>query len=168
MTIPIIIAVLLLLLCLFLIACKRQATKQAELWNQAPAVEANFDTPEGALLMLEEAYKTKDIEVVVRCKGFEQEAKLMLTEAKLKFTPDAELLKETSDTLELAFRAEIKQTGFPDMNGIVCRATKREPYADQVVVITEVCKYPDGGTSAQKVLVAQTANGWRVLHPLDR
>ena len=38
---------------------------------------------------------------------------------------------------------------------------------DNLLVVTEVCCYPDGGTSLQKILVAKTADGWRVLNPVS-
>jgi hypothetical protein len=40
--------------------------------------ERNFDTPQGAVLCLEDAYRSKDIEKIVSCKDFRLEAIYML------------------------------------------------------------------------------------------
>lgn len=129
----------------------------------------DFSTPEGAILCLEDAYRAKDLTAMVNCKDFRIEARLMFE--KLKNVPvqagDDELVNKAAEVLELAYRKEINDKGYPDMIGVTSSFPKTEPYKEGLVAVTEVCSYPDGGTSQQRVLVAKTDNGWRVLNPLD-
>lgn len=136
---------------------------------QAKEPALDFTTPEGAILKLEEAYRNKDIEAAVAAKDFTTEAGLMLSDLKHPLAKDPEVLKKTAETLELAFRAEIKKEGFPDFSDLKSKFAGREKYKDfkDVVVVTEICTFPDGGTSKQRILVACTAKGWGVMHPLE-
>lgn len=129
--------------------------------------KADFTTPEGAILKLEEAYRSKDIEAAVAAKDFVSEARVMLSRLNKGMDKDAEVLKETAEVLELSFRAEMKKSGFPDFTGLKSRFPSKEKLKDfeGIVAVTEVCTFPDGGTSRQKILVAKTAKGWRVLNP---
>ena len=131
--------------------------------------KADFSTPEGAILKLEEAFREKDIEAAVAAKDFVCEARVMLAGMNKGMEKDAEILKKTAEVLELSFRAEMKKSGFPDFTGLKSRFDGKEQYHgfDDVVAVTEVCTFPDGGTSRQKLLVAKTASGWRVLNPLE-
>jgi len=129
----------------------------------------NFSTPEGAVLCLEDAYRARDIEAAVRCKDFRIEAHLMLREVEQDFSSDEEVLRQTAEGLELAYRKMIDTNGFPDFDGLDCRFVTRTPYKknNDIVVVTEICTFADGGTSTQRILVAKTESGWRVLNPLD-
>ena len=111
----------------------------------------------------------KDIEAAVSAKDFVSEARVMLSDMNRGMEKDAEILKQTAEMLELSFRAEIKKNGFPDFSGLKCNFTHQEKFKDfaNILVVTEVCTFPDGGTSTQKLLVAKTAGGWRVLNPVN-
>ena len=111
----------------------------------------------------------KDIEAAVSAKDFVSEARVMLSDMNRGMEKDAEILKQTAEMLELSFRAEIKKNGFPDFSGLKCHFTHQEKFKDfaNILVVTEVCTFPDGGTSTQKLLVAKTAGGWRVLNPVN-
>jgi hypothetical protein len=154
---------------------RRKATAQKVLdqvysdLRARPTYTPDFITPEGAILMLEAAYRARDLEEAVSCKHFEIEAKLMLKKlpnSPPNFADDAQRVKETADALELSFRKHLKEA-WPDMEGVESFFIAREPYAEGVVAVNEVCRYPDGGYSNQVLLVAETKNGWRVLNPLE-
>jgi hypothetical protein len=142
---------------LFLLGCEGKAPK------------ADFSTPEGAILMLENAYRKKDIEAAVAAKDFEAESRVMLSRLKGGVGNDPEVLKKSAEVMELSFRAEMKNKGFPDFTGIKSRFPRKQKYqdSDDIVAVTEVCTFPDGGTSTQTLLVGKTANGWRVLNVLE-
>ena len=129
---------------------------------------ADFTTPEGAILKLEDAYRQKDVEAAVAAKDFGVEARVMLTRMKKGMEKDPEVLKQTAEVLELAFRSEMKG-GFPDFAGLKCRFPRKEKYEDleDVWAVTEICTFPDGGTSQQQLLVAKGAAGWKVLNVVD-
>lgn len=133
--------------------------------NKLPKYAADFTTPQGAILCVEDAYRKKDIEKVVTCKNFHLEAVLMAKE-KDPNTINDEIVNKMANVLELAFRKEIEHS-WPDFNGIEAYFEKAEPYCDNVVCVTEICKYPDGEYSRQKILVGKTDKGWRMLNPLD-
>ncbi|MEK7380745.1 MAG: hypothetical protein AAB075_07025 [Gemmatimonadota bacterium] len=127
-----------------------------------PPVVMDFTTPEGAILSLEDAYRRRDIEAAVAAKDFSMEAKLMLRSLDRTEVDDA-LVARTAEVLLASFRTATT-AAWPDFEGLQCFLTKREPHADQVVRVTEVCRYPDGGFSEQQILVGPTARGWMVLN----
>lgn len=127
-----------------------------------PPVAMDFTTPEGAILSLEDGYRRRDIEAAVAAKDFSMEAKLMLQSLGRNDVDDAPVAKAAEALLAL-FRTATT-AAWPDFEGLECFFTRREPHADQVVRVTEVCRYPDGGFSEQQILVGETAQGWRVLN----
>jgi hypothetical protein len=128
----------------------------------------DFSTPQGAILCLEDAYRAKDIDAAVRCKDFPLEARLMLEKiGASKEVMGDEIIQRTAEVLELGFRKEKEQTGFPDMSGVTCRFPTTETMSEGIVAVTEECTYADGQTSRQRVLVGKTENGWRVLNALE-
>lgn len=132
---------------------------------RAPHFEADFSTPEGAILMLEDAYRRHDLEAAVAAKDFVAEARLMLARLGTRTGTDPEVIARTAEALEASFRA-FTTAAWPDFSELRCALVAREPHAEGVVAVTEVCRFPDGGTSRERILVAETPNGWRVLNPL--
>jgi len=131
------------------------------------AIVHDFSTPQGAILCLEDAYRAKDIEAAVRCKDFQMEARAMSEKiGASKEVMDDGVIKQLAEVLELGYRGELKQKGFPDFNGVTCTFPSTEQKGDGLVVVTEECTY-GGQTSRQKLLVGKTANGWRVLNPVE-
>jgi hypothetical protein len=131
-----------------------------------PPVLKDFKTPEGAILCLEDAYRRRDIEAAIAAKDFNTEAKLMLQKTGLKDHIDDELITKTAEALVASFRAHTTAS-WPDFEGLELFFTKREPHADKIVLITEMCRFLDGGFSEQQILVAETPQGWRVLNPVS-
>ena len=153
---------------LLVVGCRHGATVPEEDYERSD-IKSDFSTPEGAILRLEDSYRAKDIEAAVACKDFRTEAQLMLEglDNLAKDEIDDALIDKTAESLELAYRKEREERGFPDMTGIRSAFLKTEPYQENTVIVTEVCHYPDGCTSKQRILVGKTAQGWRVLNPLD-
>ena len=126
-------------------------------------------TPEDAILALEEAYRNKDIAAAVSAKDFMIEARLMLEgirREKNEGPVAPNLIPLTAEVLELSFRDYHARKGFPDVTGVVSTFPKKEEIEPGIWAITEVCTWPDGESVAQKILVAQTERGWKVLNPL--
>lgn len=145
---------------------RRTQATVAALVATLPPITKDFNTPEGAILCLEEAYRKRDLEAAVESKDFVTESKIMLENLKKPYLNDPKILVETAKTLELSFRKHTIQS-WPDFEGIQSFFTKREPYKDNVVVVTEVCRFPDGGFSQQRLLVSETSSGWKVLNVLE-
>ena len=129
-------------------------------------MSSGFDTPEGAILMLENAYKNQDFEQALKCKDFDYEAEMMLKKFK-KFQNDRVLIAKTSALLKLAFTKEIREKGYPDFNNISCEFIRRENKGADFVIVTEQCKFRDGRYSRQRIPTVKTKDGWKVLAPLD-
>jgi hypothetical protein len=127
----------------------------------------DFRSPEGAVLMLEEACRRNDLEAVVRAKDFRKEAELMLRRLHAGL-PDEVTVASTAEVLESAFRLEMK-SGMPDFSTIRSRFTRKVPYRgeERTVVLFESFDYPDGTSTVQRLLVAETQDGWRVLNVLE-
>jgi hypothetical protein len=134
--------------------------------EKLPPVAVDCSTPEGAILCLEDAYRRRDVETAVRCKDFHTEAVMMLQKLDLGGPAPQDVIHKTAETLELAYRKELSRT-WPDFEGVQSYFTNREQYKDRIVLVTEVCRYPDGRFSREQLLVADTPNGWRVLIPLS-
>ena len=126
-------------------------------------IKADLTTPEGAILLLEDAYRRGDIERAIACKDFKVEAAYMLRDKPA--LSSNEVLTKLAETLELAYRVQLKK-GFPDMKGVTSTFPKKKDVGDGKVVVTEVCRYTDGGTSKQDILVAKTDTGWKVMIPV--
>jgi hypothetical protein len=156
-------------LCLVIVMVGCGSNDRAGASAESGAVSQSFahdlTTPEGAILSLEDAYRAKDIEAAVRCKDFAVEAKLMLQRIQQEFSDDPEILSKTAEVLELGFRSEMKDSGFPDFHNITSTFSDKKPYDGHkdIVQITEHCRQSDGTTSTNTLVVANTANGWKVV-----
>ena len=124
---------------------RRPRTKEevyAELKSLAP-VAKDFSTPEGAILCLEDAYRRKDMEAAIAAKDFRTEARLMLQKTGFKDHIDDEMVAKTAEALVASFRA-YTSARWPDFEGLESFFIKREPHSEKVVLVTEVCRFPDG------------------------
>jgi hypothetical protein len=172
MKIVFIIAVLAIVAVAVVLALRRSGTQKErdDVYAQLkalPPVAKDFTTPEGAILCLEDAYRRRDIEAAIAAKDFKTEARLMLENTGFKEHIDDEMVAKTAEALVLAFRAHTTAK-WPDFNGLESFFTNREQHGDKVVLVTEMCRFPDGGFSEQQVLVAETPQGWRVLNPVSK
>ncbi|WP_029285062.1 YegJ family protein [Pedobacter sp. R20-19] len=123
--------------------------------------KTDFKTPEGAILSLEKAYDNQDLEAALACKDFNEEAKIMLSTLSMEI--DEEMVSNTAEVLELSFINNIKEHGFPNFSNLQNAFPVREKIDDTHYIITEVCWFPDGGISIQKLNTYKSAAGWKVL-----
>ena len=131
-----------------------------------PVFEMDFNTPEGAILCLEDAYRRQSIESVCMCKHFLIEGILMLLDADPNLARDAELRKRNAVLLERKYRQEI--TGaWPELKGVETFFIDHQRYINGIVVVTELRRMPDGTFSKLNLLVANTLSGWRVLNEVE-
>lgn len=168
MNLAITAGIFIVLATVYLLVFRRSDTQRArdELYAQLkslPPVAKDFTTPEGAILCLEDAYRRRDIDAAIAAKDFNSEARLMLMKTGFKDYVDDQQIARMAEVLVLAFTAHTKEK-WPDFEGLESFFTNREPRADKIVLVTEVCRFPDGGFSRQEILVAETSEGWRVLN----
>ena len=137
----------------------------AENGAASQSISHDLTTPEGAILTLEDAYRAKDIEAAVRCKDFNVEAKLMLQKLQKDFSDDPEILAKTAEVLELGFRSELQNSGFPDFRDVESTFSDKTQYEGNpdIVQLTEHCRFGDGTTTTNTLVVAKTADGWKMV-----
>lgn len=128
-----------------------------------PAVEMDFNTPEGAILCLEDACRRQSIESACMCRNFLIEGILMLLEADPNLARNAELRKRNATLLEQKCRQELAEA-WPDFKGVESFFIDRQRYINGVVVVTELRRLADGSFNKLNLLVASTVSGWRVLN----
>lgn len=120
-------------------------------------------TPEGAIVKLEEAYNADNIEAAIACKDFVKEAELTLTKMG-KGQLGGEVIEKTAELLQLSFLKSMQDNGIPKFIGVRRAFPKREKVDDNHYIITEVCYYPDGYKSEQRLNTYKTDIGWKVLN----
>lgn len=124
------------------------------------------DTPEGAIVKLEEAFDADNIEAAIACKDFSKEAELMLSKLG-KGELGTEVVEKTAEVLKLSFLKHLQENGIPKFKGIKRAFPKREKISDNHMIITEVCYFPDGNHSVQRLNTYKTDSGWKVMGPED-
>lgn len=123
---------------------------------------AGFETPEDAVRALEQAYAQKNADAAAAAKDFVEEARLMLQNMNPSLANDSDILKQTAEVLELAFRKELGTKGYPDFAKLKCSFVGKTEISPTLVKLTEQCVFPDGGKSVEDVFVTKRG-GWRVV-----
>jgi hypothetical protein len=131
-----------------------------------PSYEADFATPQGAILCLEDAYRRRSIESVCACRNFLIEGILMLLDADPSLVRNVELQKKNATNLERQFRKELAEA-WPDFKGVESFFVDYQAYIRGIVAVTEVQRLPDGTYNKLNLLVASTISGWRVLKEIS-
>jgi hypothetical protein len=124
-----------------------------------------FDTPEDAVRALEQAYVEKNADAAVAALDFVEEGRQMLQKINPALANDGEIIKQTAVALELSFRNELRTKGFPDFGKLKCSLVGKAQISPELVKLTEQCVFPDGGKSAQDLLVVKRDLRWRVTMP---
>ncbi|SFE11859.1 Uncharacterized conserved protein YegJ, DUF2314 family [Chitinophaga sp. CF118] len=122
----------------------------------------DFSTPEGAILCLEDAYDDQDIDKAISCKNFEEEARLLL-KGMHRTLDNEDILQATAEVLRQSFIKNLTEEGFPLFKDIDRVYPLREKISNNLYLITEVCVFPDGGRSVQKIYTFKNEDGWKVL-----
>jgi hypothetical protein len=122
-----------------------------------------YETPENALAGLIEAYRTLDIDEIVRNKDFDLDSRLFWEDLGLPIS--AEKLIESRKAFETNFRSEL-QSGIPDYGSVAFRVASKQYVQDDFVILTVEGTTNDKKTFQLMLPVYLTKKGWRVvLHP---
>lgn len=124
---------------------------------------ATLESPEEAVRALEEAYARRDANAAVAARDFTEEARRMLLSMGSGLEKEADILKQTAEVLELAYRKDLKENIFRRFKGVRCAITSVVPIEDALVKVLEDCTLKAGEVSKEHLHVARTANGWRVI-----
>jgi hypothetical protein len=134
-----------------------------------PPVTADFSTPEGAILCLEAAEASRDLESASACQDFEMWSKVWLRE-RMDYREEQQkvIAPELAESMEEWFRRQVLPS--PQLLGVEPSFfIKRTPFGDGLIDVTEVSvKRSNGSMFWQHVLVSKTPAGWRVVGPLFR
>lgn len=126
----------------------------------------DFQTPEGAILCMEDAFTRGDLDAAVACKDFVREARHMFGRLP-DFPIDEEITQKTAETLELSFRSYFEENEMPSFEGIERAFLAREFEDDWTVMVTEVCKLPGGMRTMDKIWVYKVGQEWKVGPPAN-
>ncbi len=132
-----------------------------------PSVKADFSTPEGAVLCFEDACRQQDIEAAAACRDFVTEARFWLQErGHLSQEKKDAMLPETILAMEKSFRDGMAKKPAVDWERTKSYFLKRGPFGDGGVVVNKITQMPDGSLLSQRILVAETNKGWKIVRPL--
>ncbi len=146
---------------LVLVVARGYKTAQASL--PAHQFAADASTPHGALRVYLSAWERRDIDAMVAAKDFTDEATALFAKLNLAVA-DEQLLRQTAETLELAFRAQWHKADWPDTTGVVSFFSQAIPLPDGAVRVNHVVKHSDGRRDWAKVRLVRTGASWRVSH----
>jgi hypothetical protein len=145
-------------------AARRRRKKLLKQLTSQPPVAADFSTPEGAVLCLEEAFRQRNTEAAVACRDFATEARLWLQDrGHLSNEQKTASLPETTQAMEKSFRNALAK-GLP-ADWILGKSyfLPHEPFADGIITVNKYTQVPEGSLFSQEILVAKSANGWRLV-----
>lgn len=121
-----------------------------------------FDTPENAVLALEQAYIQKNADSAVAAMDFVEEGRQMLQKINPTLANDPDAIKQAAEGRELSFRNELKVKGFPDFDHLKCSFVGKTQISPGLVGLRQQCLTPEGAKSTQDLLVTKSELGWRV------
>jgi hypothetical protein len=121
-----------------------------------------FETPEEAVLALEQAYVQENAESAVAVMDFVEEGRQMLQKINPTLANDPDAIKQAAEGREQAFRTQLRTTGFPDFGHLKCSFVGKTQIAPGLVALTQQCIASDGAKSLADSLVVKSAPGWRV------
>jgi hypothetical protein len=121
-----------------------------------------FETPELAVLALEQAYSQKNEDSAVAVMDFVEEGRQRLQRINPNLANDPEVIKQAAEEREAAFRTELRTKGFPDFSQLKCSFVGKRQIAPELVELTQQCSSLEGTKSLQALLVMKSESGWRV------
>lgn len=125
----------------------------------------DLKTPEGAIITIENFYSDKNLDGVLTCKNFLQEAENLLEERKLDITE--ELKTKIAETLEPSFIEDIKSSGFPYFKDVERNFTLKEKLENKHLIEEKII-YSDKTITINTLWVGYSGNQkWKVLNRVD-
>lgn len=99
--------------------------------------EATNTTPEGAIILLENAYDSRDLESVYNLIDFAHEASVMLTKTMPKFDGNPELIQKFVELLKVSLEKELVEKRWPTFKNVERAFIKKEIISDEIMILTE-------------------------------
>ncbi|MCC9073280.1 hypothetical protein ACFSJW_08540 [Flavobacterium artemisiae] len=120
----------------------------------------SYNTPEQAIISLENAFSNKDIVNVVASKNFEAEAKIVLQRTNVEL--NEETIDLTAKLLELSLVEYILNNGFPDFSMVKRQFSELSEIDNDLYFIEETLIYEDGKTYSNIIFLTVEDNKWKV------
>lgn len=122
----------------------------------------DLETPEGAIIRIESFYSEEDLEGVLSCKNFMQEAENVLKERNVHITE--ELQCQIAAALKSTFIEDLTSNGFPYFKGVERNFVLKKTL-DNIHLIEEKIIHSDNTININKLWVGYTENQkWKVLN----
>lgn len=121
----------------------------------------NYDTPEQAIISLENAYSKIDIANVIASKDFIAEAKITLQRADFEFTEAT--IAETAKLLELSLIENIQNNGFPDFTNANRQFSEISEIDNNLYFLEETLEYESSETYTNIVFLTFKDRKWKVV-----
>lgn len=126
-------------------------------------MEYIYNTPEEAIISLENAYTNKDLEAIIKSKDFDTEAKLILKEASYNYdVNDKELINETVELLKTAFIQSLKENGYPSFQYAEREFSELEKIDADIYCIHEKLFFPNNVIYVNKIFLSYKDDLWKV------
>lgn len=87
----------------------------------------------------------------------------MLQKMNPQFASDKEILQQTAEVLELAFRRQIQDHGFPDFRSLKCSFVERKVISPTLARLSEERVSSKGVKTVQDLHVTRAPGTWRVV-----
>lgn len=120
----------------------------------------NYDTPEQAIISLENAYSEMDIVNMIASKDFKTEAKIILQRNDIVLNEDT--ITETAKLLELSLIENIQNNGFPDFTNVNRQFSEIKEINDNLYFLEETLIYQNGETYSNIVFLTVKDKEWKV------
>ena len=119
-----------------------------------------YDTPENAIISLENAYSNKNLERVIQSKDFNTEAILILEAKSCDVT--TELQNEVAELLKLSLIKNIQENGFPNFSSARREFSELNNLKKDIFFLEERIFYPDNTCHVNKVFLSKKGDIWKV------
>lgn len=124
----------------------------------------DLSTPEGAVTTYEEAYRRQDLNIILKCKNFKEEAKIYMLKKFGSFFYDEKSLIDLQESLKLSFIKRIEIEGFKKIDWRKRAFTRRDYIDEDLVLVTEWVFKDDGTKHRLRYYVWRNPNYmWKIL-----
>ena len=99
--------------------------------------EATNTTPEGAVILLENAYDSRELQSVYDLIDFEYEASSILRRTMPEFDGNTELVQQFIELLKVSLEKELIEKKWPTFKSVERAFIKREIISNEILILTE-------------------------------
>jgi uncharacterized protein YegJ (DUF2314 family) len=140
-----------------------ESTINFKIDHGADYFEANNTTPEGAVLLLENAYDSRELQSVYNLIDFEHEASFILKQRMPKFDGNPELIQQFVELLKVSLEKELVEKRWPTFKNVERAFTKKETVSDDIMILTEQLSLNGSAYATNKLFVKKRADNTYIV-----